>query len=163
MISALQFAPYPLALGGGLLIGIASLLLFAFNGRIAGVCGIAFSLLSRRSLPSMESSHTEHAALKVSDATWRWLFLAGLIIGTLLFHFLSSTPFPAPPNNSISLLLIGGLLVGYGTTMGNGCTSGHGVCGIARLSTRSITATLSFMMAAIVSLYVFKHVFGWAI
>ncbi len=147
MISALQSVSYPLVLGGGLLIGTASLLLFAFNGRIAGVCGIAFSLLTA----------------KTANSAWRWLFLTGLIIGTLLFHFLSNTPFPAPPNNSVPQLLIGGLLVGYGTTMGNGCTSGHGVCGIARLSTRSITATLSFMLAAIVSLYVFKHLLGWNI
>ncbi len=162
MISALQSVPYPFVLGGGLLIGLASLLLFAFNGRIAGVCGIAFSLLTRRSLPSIAPHQTIPAHI-TSDLAWRWLFLAGLVIGTLLFHFLSGTPFPAAPNNSMPQLLIGGLLVGYGTTMGSGCTSGHGVCGIARLSTRSITATLSFMLAAIVSLYVFKHLLGWTI
>jgi len=149
MISALQTVPYLSVLSGGLLIGLAALLLFAFNGRIAGVCGITFSLIKHP--PSLQFT------------AWRWLFLAGLIAGTLLYHFLTNTPFPEPPNNSLPLLISGGLLVGYGTSMGCGCTSGHGVCGIARFSTRSITATACFMLAGIVSLFVFKHLFGWSI
>jgi len=149
MISALQSVPFESVLAGGLLIGFAALLLFAFNGRIAGVCGITFSLIKHHpTLPSM---------------TWRWLFLGGLVAGTLLYHFLTNTPFPEPPNNSLPLLIGGGLLVGYGTSMGSGCTSGHGVCGIARFSTRSITATACFMLAGIVSLFIFKHLFGWSI
>jgi len=149
MISALQAVPYLSVLSGGLLIGLAALLLFAFNGRIAGVCGITFSLIKRH--PSF------------STTAWRWLFLVGLVAGTLLYHFLTSTPFPEPPNNSLPLLIAGGLLVGYGTSMGSGCTSGHGVCGIARFSTRSITATACFMLAGIVSLFIFKHLLGWSI
>jgi len=147
MISALQSVPFESVLAGGLLIGFAALLLFAFNGRIAGVCGITFSLIHK----------------KVVDQAWRWLFLMGLVGGTLLYHFLTDTHFPMPPNNSLPLLIAGGLLVGYGTSMGSGCTSGHGVCGIARFSTRSITATACFMAAGIVSLFVFKHLFGWSI
>ncbi len=147
MLSTLQAVPFQSVPGGGLLIGLAALLLFAFNGRIAGVCGITFSLISK----------------STRDTSWRWIFLLGLIAGTLLYHFITGTPFPAPPNNSLPPLIIGGLLVGYGTSMGSGCTSGHGVCGIARFSTRSITATLCFMAAGIVSLFVFKHIIGWDI
>ncbi len=147
MISIFQSVPYYTVIPGGLLIGLAALLLFAFNGRIAGICGIVSSLLMQ----------------KTQDTAWRWLFLGGLIMGSLIYHLISGTPFPAPPNNSMPVLIIAGLLVGYGTTMSNGCTSGHGICGIARLSTRSITATLTFMLAAILSLFVFKHIFGWVI
>ncbi len=147
MISLFESVPYHTVIPGGLLIGLAALLLFAFNGRIAGICGITFSLLTQ----------------KTQDRNWRWLFLGGLIAGSLIYHFVSGAPFPAPPNNSLPVLIIGGLLVGYGTTMSNGCTSGHGICGIARFSTRSITATLTFMLAAILSMFVFKHIFGWAI
>ncbi|MEY8204721.1 MAG: YeeE/YedE thiosulfate transporter family protein [Bermanella sp.] len=147
MISALQAVPFQSVLSGGLLIGLAALLLFAFNGRIAGICGITFSLLNRKTL----------------DIAWRWLFLAGLVGGTLLYHFLTGAPIPEPANNALAPLIAGGLLVGYGTAMGSGCTSGHGICGIARFSTRSITATVCFMVAGIVSLFVFKHLLGWNI
>jgi uncharacterized membrane protein YedE/YeeE len=132
---------------GGALIGLAAVILFAGIGRIAGICGIAFSLLT-----TPTSTHI-----------WRLLFLGGLVIGSLLFHALSGQAYPPAPNNSLPLLVIGGLLVGFGTAMGNGCTSGHGICGISRFSIRSIVATLIFMASAIMSMYVFRHILGWSI
>ncbi len=134
-------------LGGGALIGLAALVLFAGIGRIAGICGIAFSLL----------------AAPISTQVWRVLFLLGLIAGTFLFHALSGQAAPAAPNNNLPLLIIGGLLVGFGTAMGNGCTSGHGICGISRFSMRSIVATLTFMVMAIITLFVVRHILGWSI
>lgn len=134
-------------LGGGALIGLAAVILFAGIGRIAGICGIAFSLL----------------AMPISKQMWRALFLVGLVIGSLLFHALSGQAFPPAPDTSLPLLIIGGLLVGFGTSMGNGCTSGHGICGISRFSKRSIIATVTFMAAAIISMYIFRHLLGWSI
>lgn len=134
-------------LGGGALIGLAAVVLFAGIGRIAGICGIAFSLI----------------AAPVTKQAWRILFILGLVAGSLLFHALSGQDYPPAPDTSLPLLIIGGLLVGFGTAMGNGCTSGHGICGISRFSTRSIVATLTFMAAAIVSMYVFRHLLGWSI
>lgn len=134
-------------LGGGALIGLAAVILFAGMGRIAGICGITFSLL----------------AAPIATQVWRLLFLAGLVIGTLLFHGLSGQAFPPSPDNSLPMLIIGGLLVGFGTAMGNGCTSGHGICGISRFSPRSIAATLTFMASAIVTMYMVRHALGWSI
>ena len=134
-------------LGGGALIGLAAVVLFAGIGRIAGICGIAFSLL----------------AAPINQQVWRILFIAGLIAGSLLFHAISGQSFPPAPDNSLPLLIIGGLLVGFGTAMGNGCTSGHGICGLSRFSPRSIVATLTFMAAAIVSMFIARHVLGWSI
>lgn len=135
------------ALLGGLMIGLSSILLFAFNGRIAGICGMAFSLM----------------ATSLQRNIWRLIFLASLVIGSLVFHLVSGAEIPPPPNTSMPLLILGGLLVGYGTSLGNGCTSGHGIAGIARLSPRSLIATLTFMMAAIVTYFVVKHIFGGSI
>lgn len=132
------------ALFGGSLIGIACVLLFAFNGRISGICGMAFSLMATR----------------FSNNIWRILFLVSMVIGSLAFHKLTNTPFPVAPNSSLPWLIIGGLLVGFGTSLGNGCTSGHGISGIARLSPRSMVATLTFMVTAIVCFYMVKHVIG---
>jgi uncharacterized membrane protein YedE/YeeE len=147
MLQAFQHVSYDTVLLGGALIGISSVLLFAFNGRIAGICGMAFSLM----------------ATSLDKNIWRLVFLGGLIAGSLLYHFLSGASYPPAPNTSLPLLIIGGLLVGYGTSLGNGCTSGHGISGIARLSARSIVATLTFMASAIATVYVLKHVIGAAI
>jgi uncharacterized membrane protein YedE/YeeE len=147
MLQAFQHVSYDTVLLGGALIGISSVLLFAFNGRIAGICGMAFSLM----------------ATSLDKNIWRLVFLGGLIAGSLLYHFLSGASYPPAPNTSLPLLIIGGLLVGYGTSLGNGCTSGHGISGIARLSARSIVATLTFMVSAIATVYVLKHVIGAAI
>lgn len=125
-------SPLLLAVLGGLLIGLAATLLYAFQGRIAGISGIGYGLLWGTS----------------NDRGWRLAFIAGLIGGGWL-ALAAGMPLPRMPlpeaGTEIALLIVAGLLVGYGTRMGNGCTSGHGVCGIARLSPRSIIAVLCFM------------------
>lgn len=137
-----QFTPVA-ALVGGTLIGLASVLLLWLNGRIAGISGIANGVF----------------APDRGDRAWRWLFLAGLIGGAWVsLRFGVDTPvrqgFP------VWLLAVAGLLVGYGSAMANGCTSGHGVCGLARLSPRSLAATVAFLGAAFVTTYVVRHVLG---
>ena len=140
------FSPFPIGLAsfGGLLIGLSAVLLLAVNGRIAGICGIAFSLMRN----------------KTEGKLWRLLFITGLLAGTILWHQLSGSPYPPPPNNEGPWLIIAGLLVGYGTAMSNGCTSGHGICGLARFSLRSFIATLCFMACAIATLTLLKHGLG---
>ena len=147
MLEAFQNVSYGTVLFGGALIGISSVLLFLFNGRIAGICGIAFSLM----------------ATSLNKNIWRIVFLLSLIAGSLLYHFISGAPYPQAPDTSLPLLILAGLLVGYGTSLGNGCTSGHGISGLSRLSPRSLVATLTFMASAIVTLYIFKHLLGAAI
>lgn len=122
-----------IAAAGGGLIGVAALILYAASGRIAGISGISYGLLSG-----------------TSDRGWRWLFLAALLGGGwLAAHALGSSRLSAPTvSPGIAFHLIGaGLLVGIGTRLGNGCTSGHGVCGLARLSPRSLAAVVVFMIA----------------
>jgi uncharacterized protein len=117
------------SLGGGVLIGSSALLLYAVEGRIAGVSGIVFSAMQ-------------------GERLWKWLFLIGLIAGGWLAVLLGA-PLPHAPipstGSGIALLLLAGVLVGFGTRLANGCTSGHGVCGLARLSLRSFAAVLTFM------------------
>jgi len=131
------------ALLGGVLIGIAATLLLWSIGRIAGISGIVNGV----------------ASAKRGDRAWRVAFLAGMMgIGALLLQFV-----PAPPRaqtGATSLLLIAGFLVGFGTRMGGGCTSGHGVCGIARFSWRSLAAVLTFMAAGVGTVYVMRHLPG---
>jgi uncharacterized protein len=119
------------ALGGGILIGLASWLLLASLGRIAGISGIAASALSPASTDS------------TADRTWRWLFLLGLVLGGAVFTTWLQPAVQA--TRPIGLLLVAGLMVGVGTVLGSGCTSGHGVCGMGRRSVRSLVATLVFM------------------
>lgn len=133
------------ALLGGALIGLAATLLYATTGRIAGISGIGGGLL--------------RGGFGTGDAAWRLVFLAGLIIGAGAAILAGDTPLPRI-DASWPVLIAGGLLVGYGTQLGNGCTSGHGVCGIARLSPRSIAATLVFMGAAMATVFVARHVIG---
>ncbi len=133
------------ALTGGALIGLAAVLLLLLNGRIAGVSGIAGRLLGPQ-------------GWRAGEAAWRVLFLVGLVIGAGLYGFIA--PVAIQIQASWPVLVVGGLLVGFGTQLGNGCTSGHGVCGIARLSPRSIVATMVFMASAIVTVYVTRHVVG---
>lgn len=135
---------YSWALFGGLLIGLSATLLLLFNGRIAGICG----MIAAAVLPE----YTERA--------WRWVFLAGLLGGTFLWHLLSGAPVPAETGVSPWLVIAAGFIVGYGTQMANGCTSGHGVCGIGRLSPRSFVATLSFMLAGAATVFVARHLLG---
>ena len=139
-IDWLNFTPWS-ALAGGVLIGIAAALLINFNGRVMGASNIVGGLF--RSL---------------SDAPWRLSFLAGLIAPAL-----AAAAFNAPRPvffAGTATLIVAGLLVGVGTRMGSGCTSGHGVCGISRLSARSIAATLVFMLAGFASVFAVRHAFA---
>ena len=137
-----EFTPY-LSLGGGVLIGISAILLMAMHGRIAGMTGILSGILPPFS----------------SDWGWRAAFILGSILAPTLFILAGGTiPFAVPP--STTALVIGGLIVGIGVYFGSGCTSGHGVCGMARLSPRSITATIVFMIATFITVYVIRHVVG---
>ena len=138
-----HFTPVSAAIGG-ILIGISASVLWIAIGRIAGISGILGGLWAAR----------------VDDIAWRVAFLIGLVVAPLLYasvageypHItISVTPF---------LIIVGGLLVGFGTRLGGGCTSGHGVCGLARLSPRSFTATALFMLTAIVTSFVLRHLIG---
>jgi len=132
------------ALVGGLLIGGAATLFLWLNGRIAGVSNIVRGLLERKS----------------GDSLWRVLFLCGLVAGASLCYMLfGHGPLPRP-GFPAWLLGFAGLLVGYGSSLGGGCTSGHGVCGLGRLSVRSLVATLVFVVTGIVAAYVVRHLFG---
>ncbi len=137
----MSYATVLTALGGGVLIGIAAGLLLFFNNRTAGISGILAGILKPWQL----------------DSQWRLAFLIGLIISAPLWkglggnlHLELVTP--------LTVLAIAGLLVGYGTQLGGGCTSGHGICGNARLSKRSIIATLTFMVSAGITVYMVRHV-----
>ena len=135
-----SFTPWS-ALAGGALIGLAAVLLLWLNGRIAGISGIAGGLWFA----------------PWGERAWRWLFLLGLALGAALWALLAPQP-PVPRSGfPASLLLLGGLLVGYGTSMCGGCTSGHGVCGIARLSPRSLAATGMFMLTAVATTFLVRH------
>lgn len=129
---------------GGLMIGASASLLLLFNGRIAGISGI----LSGAVAPSQ------------SDRGWRLAFVAGLILGPLLVFLFRQETLDITLQGSLPVLLIAGFLVGFGTRLGNGCTSGHGVCGIARGSGRSLAATATFFAVALVTVFVVRHVIG---
>ena len=133
-----QFTPGS-ALAGGALIGLAAVMLMAFNGRIAGISGIV------------------NGALGGEDARWRRLFVLGLVVGGGAWLILGGGPvFALREGFSLPLLAGAGFLVGFGTRLGSGCTSGHGVCGIARLSPRSIVATLTFMAFGMLTVFVLR-------
>lgn len=137
-----EFTPW-MSLGGGVLIGLAATLLMALHGRIAGMTGILAGIVPPIS----------------SDWPWRIAFLVGAILAPLFFVSSGGNiPFAVPP--STPMLAIGGVIVGVGVYFGSGCTSGHGVCGMARLSPRSIVATLVFMLATFVTVYVTRHMIG---
>ena len=138
--------PYLQSLIGGVLIGLASWLLLFTLGRVAGISGIAGGLLTTRP-PSDD------------ERNWRWAFLFGLIVmGILAMKFFGQASLGALPIRPPWLLGAAGLLVGFGTVLGSGCTSGHGVCGIGRRSIRSLVATLTFMVAGIVTVAIVKGV-----
>ena len=122
------------ALYGGLIIGLAATLLFALAGRIAGISGIVTAAIKRG-----------------NDRSWRWLFILGLLLGGFAYHYIFGAPAPELARQSYWLAIAGGLIVGVGVRRGSGCTSGHGVCGIARFSKRSIVSTVVFMTAGIVT------------
>jgi len=134
-----------LAAAGGALIGVAAVIMLFGIGRITGISGIARQLFLYK--PNAFNS----------ENTWRWLFVAGLIIGAFMAHKLFGIAIPQNQAGSTISIVIAGLLVGYGTTIGSGCTSGHGICGISRLSLRSIAATLVFMAAGMVMVFIVRH------
>jgi uncharacterized membrane protein YedE/YeeE len=137
-----HFTPWT-ALAGGLLIGLAASSFILLNGRIAGISGILGGLLR----PAR------------GDVTWRIAFLAGLVAAPLAYALYSSLP-GARIDAGNGTLVAAGLLVGLGTRYGAGCTSGHGVCGLSRLSPRSLVATVSFMLAAFATVFMLRHGFA---
>jgi uncharacterized membrane protein YedE/YeeE len=141
-----EFTPTSSVVGGGL-IGVAAALMLLGLGRVAGISGILGAVVTRRDPPLL----------------WRWAFLVGLPLGATLaaqVPAVAAAPFEiqAGPWS----LVVAGLLVGFGTQLGSGCTSGHGVCGIARGSRRSIVATGVFMGAGFATVYVVRHLLGWS-
>lgn len=141
-IDWLDFTPWS-ALAGGALIGLAATLMLVLIGRIAGISGILGGALG----------------FPRGDSAWRWAFVAGLLLSPWVFRLAHPLP-PVRIDAGYASLIVAGLLVGYGTRLGSGCTSGHGVCGLSRLSPRSLAATLSFMAAGFVAAYVAHHLLG---
>jgi uncharacterized membrane protein YedE/YeeE len=137
-----SFTPWS-SLFGGALIGASASMLLLLNGRVAGISGIVGGLVRPRS----------------GETSWRALFVAGLLVGGLLMYVVRPASFGAAAV-STPLAIASGLLVGFGTRLGSGCTSGHGVCGISRLSTRSIAATATFMVTGAFAAFVVQHVVG---
>jgi uncharacterized protein len=131
------------AAGGGILIGIGVLLLMALNGRIAGISGIFAGALDPQRL----------------DRSWRLAFIIGLVAAPLLLT-LTGRPIATPAMPGWLIVSAAGLLVGFGTRLSGGCTSGHGVCGLARLSPRSLAATITFMLTAAIVVAVSRHLIG---
>lgn len=138
------FAPVS-ALVGGLLIGGAASLLWLALGRIAGISGILDRALY---------------GAAGAERAWRILFLIGLPAGAVLAVLLGWAEVPSAPPSQLGFAIIGGLLVGFGTRLGSGCTSGHGICGLARLSPRSLAATVVFMAAGMASVFALRHLIG---
>jgi len=146
-----HFTPIP-ALAGGMLIGASASLLWIVNRRVAGISGIVAGLLPRG---SSRSDRRERSP----EISWRALFVVGLLSGGLLVELLHPSSFGPTPVPA-SLAIVAGLLVGFGTRLGGGCTSGHGVCGLSHLSVRSLWATLTFMATGVVAAIVVQHVLG---
>jgi len=130
-------------LTGGLLIGLAAALLLLFNGRIAGISGILGGLID---------------ANPISERLWRGAFIIGLVCGAAVYSWIHGG-LPLQLQVRSSGLLLAGLLVGFGTRLGSGCTSGHGVCGLARRSPRSLVATATFIACGMLTVYLTRHVF----
>lgn len=137
-IDSANFTPTPSFIGG-LFIGIAIIIFFVSNGRLAGVSGIV-----------------NNALTKNHNRTINILFLLGLIMGPVTYMTFFQTTIPFLMTSSIPIIIFGGLLVGIGTKISSGCTSGHGVCGISRFSIRSIVATVLFMLAAMITVFIIK-------
>ena len=136
------FTPWA-SLAGGVMIGLASAMLLLLNGRIAGISGITGRLLRPRR----------------GDVAWRVVFVLGLLLAPLLYALFAAAP-PIRIDASGTALAAAGLLVGVGTRYGGGCTSGHGVCGLSRLSTRSLAATLTFIAAGMGTVFIARHLLG---
>ena len=135
---------YLLPLTGGVLLGLSAMWLLLSLGRVAGISGIAWGSLAG------------------PERGWRWLFLLGLLLGGLLTHNIIGQPVPDESAAPLRLIATSGLLVGLGTRMGGGCTSGHGVCGLGRRSPRSIVATLTFMTLGVITVFIMQSFMGVA-
>ena len=137
-IDTINFTPFS-AFSGGLLIGIAVILFFISTGRLAGVSGIVNNTLT-------------------NTQNWlsNFLFLVGLVLGPSVYVLISNKDIAFSMTSSLPLIIIGGILVGIGTKIGSGCTSGHGICGISRFSVRSIVATITFMIIAMITVALLK-------
>ncbi len=129
---------------GGMLIGLSASMLMLFNGRIAGISGIVAGVLRPER----------------GEWGWRICFIAGLIGAGAIVRIISPASFAIGISRSLSMFLMAGFLVGLGTRLGSGCTSGHGICGLSRGSMRSFAATLTFMLAGVATVYLTNHVFG---
>jgi uncharacterized membrane protein YedE/YeeE len=127
---------------GGLLIGLATALMMLLNGRIAGISGIVGGLLARNG----------------SEVGWRAVFVVGLLLGAFVYLLPTGGTLPVRIESSLPIMVVAGFLVGFGTRLGSGCTSGHGVSGIARLSKRSVVATLVFMSVGMITVFITGHV-----
>ena len=145
-MNIINFTPIE-SLLGGLIIGLAVAILYLMRGNYTGISGIYYNVIS----------------VNKSGFLWRFLFITGLILGPVLLSFFSYTDlgFEMPNTNPI-IVILGGLLVGYGTQLGSGCTSGHGVCGIGRLSIRSIVGTCVFVGAGVVTVLITRSL-GWVV
>lgn len=130
------------ALTGGLLIGIAACLLLLLTGRIAGISGLINRLIFS------------------TDRLWPALFLIGLVLGAAMFYWLGGERPSARNDFPVWLLALAGVLVGFGTSLAKGCTSGHGVCGLGRMSLRSLAAVLTFLLTGIITTFVVRHLMG---
>lgn len=137
-----EFSPYA-SLLGGIIIGVASVLLMAIHGRIAGISGIAVQMF-----PPYLTKGTEGYVA----------FIVGIILAPLLYATVTGAWPEISITSNTTALLVGGVLVGFGSVLGNGCTSGHGVCGLARLSKRSFTAVATFMATAIITVFIVRHI-----
>lgn len=144
MDTATSFTPLS-AMAGGVLIGLSAVMLMALNGRIAGIAGIVGGLIGPAPFDRL-------------DRFWRLAFVAGLIAAPLIWMAATGAMPQVSVTDSLPLLIVAGLIVGASTQAGSGCTSGHGVCGLARLSPRSAAATGIFMAAALVTVFVTRHV-----
>ena len=138
-----HFTPFA-SLAGGIILGLASAIFILVNGRILGISGILGGLLPP----------------KAGDTTWRVAFILGMLAAPTVFHAVVPAQYITPPRIDATewMVIAAGLLVGIGTRYASGCTSGHGVCGLSRLSPRSLVATLSFMGAGFVMVYVLRHI-----
>jgi len=135
----------PLPLLGGALLGVAAAFLMLTQGRVAGISGILGGALTARG----------------ADHSWRWAFLAGLVLGGLFLNaFSGPAVFENTLNTPLVVVAVAGLLVGFGTRLGSGCTAGHGICGLARFSTRSLVSVLTFVATGAAVTFVLRHVIG---
>jgi hypothetical protein len=140
----MELTDYYPAITGGLLIGISACVLLLFTGRIAGLSGIINGIIK----PEKD------------ELFWRTIFVISLLAGAAIHYYFFSHPAFIKDTFSPYMMLAGGFLVGFGTRLGGGCTSGHGVCGLGRLSLRSLIATITFMLTAVITVYIFRHIFS---